>query len=133
MKTLIVEDDFVARRLLQELLSPYGECDVVVNGEEAVKAFRLAWEEQQPYELICMDIMMPEVDGHEALARIREIEKMAGIRGTEEVKIIMITALGDPKSVVDAYKGGATSYIVKPFDKADLLKEIRQFGLLKRV
>ncbi len=131
MKILIVEDDFIARRILKEILSPYGECDIVVDGEEAVRAFRLAWEELEPYDLICLDIMMPNLDGQEALRTIREIEKEIGVEGSKETKVIMITALGDPKNVVEAfYQGGATSYIVKPIDKTRLLEEVRSFGLI---
>lgn len=130
MKILIVEDDFTARRILKGILAPHGECDVVVDGEEAIQAFRLAWEEGHPFDLICLDIMMPHIDGHEALRQIREMEKAMGIKGSDEVKIIMITALGDPKTVVKAfYQGGATSYLVKPIDKAKLLAEIRNLGL----
>jgi two-component system, chemotaxis family, chemotaxis protein CheY len=132
MKILIVEDDFVARRTLKEILSPYGECDVVVDGEEAIQAFQLAWDERAPYRLICMDIMMPHVDGQESLRRIREIEREMGVKGSDEARVIMISALDDPKTVVDAfYRGGATSYIVKPIQQKKLIEEIRSFGLIR--
>ena len=132
IKILIVEDDFIVRRILKDILSPYGDCDIVVDGEEAIQAFRLAWEEKEPYDLICLDIMMPKLDGQEALRRIREMEKEIGIQGSAEVKVIMVTALDDPKNVVEAYyRGGATSYIVKPIVKVRLLDEIRSFGLIK--
>lgn len=131
MRILIVEDEFVSRRVLKEFLSPYGECDMVVDGEEAIEAFRLAWEEGDPYELICLDIMMPNIDGQEALMKIREIEKELGVKGQDEVKVIMVTALDDPKTVVEAfYKGGATSYIVKPVEREKLLKEVRSLCLI---
>jgi two-component system chemotaxis response regulator CheY len=71
MRILIVEDDFGSRRLMQKLVSDYGQCDVVVDGEEAVEAFRLAWEENSPYDVIFLDIMLPKMDGQEALRRIR--------------------------------------------------------------
>ncbi|MFW6242306.1 MAG: response regulator, partial [Thermodesulfobacteriota bacterium] len=71
MKILVVEDDFISRRILKEILTEHGDCDVVVDGDEAVQAFRLAREEGAPYQLICMDIMMPNKDGHEALQEIR--------------------------------------------------------------
>lgn len=131
MRVLIAEDDFVARRILKEILSPYGDCDVVVDGEEAVRAFQLAHEEQNPYHLVCLDIMMPNLDGQDALKRIRAIENERGIEKKTEAKVIMITALSDPKTVFNAfYRGGATAYIVKPIDKTKLLNEIRQFGLI---
>ena len=130
MRILIVEDEFSARRILKEILSPYGDCDTVVDGEEAVEAFMLAMEEKAPYDLICMDIMMPNMDGLEALKRIRQTEKDSGILGSAEVKVIMVTALDNPKTVFEAfYKGGATSYIVKPINKIRVLDEVRSFGL----
>ena len=132
MKILIAEDDFIARRILKDILSPYGDCDIVIDGDEAIQAFRLAWEENRPYDLICMDIMMPDVDGQEALKKIREMEKQRGIKVLSEVKVIMVTALGDPKTVIESfYKGGATSYIVKPINKQKLLQEIRNLGLIR--
>lgn len=130
MRILIVEDDFVARRVLKDILAPYGDCDIAVDGDEAVQAFRLAWEEQDPYDLICLDIMMPKIDGLTALNQVREMEKKMGIRGTQEVKVIMVTALGGPKDVYKALKEGATSYIVKPVDKKKLLGEVRSLGLI---
>ncbi len=131
MKTLIVEDDFITRRIIKEILTPYGSCDTVVDGLEAVQAFRMAWEDKKPYDLICMDIMMPNVDGQEALRRIREMEKRIGIQAIDEVKVIMISALSDSGNFLKAYyKGGATSYIVKPIEVDILLDEIRQLGLI---
>jgi len=131
MKILIVEDDFISRRIIKEILSPYGDCDIVVDGQEAVQAFK-AYEADDPYDLICMDIMMPNLDGQEALKQIRDIEKESGIKGSGEVKVIMITALDDPKTVFKAYyKGGATSYIVKPIEKDKLIQKIRGLGLIR--
>ncbi|MCP4693586.1 MAG: response regulator, partial [Desulfobacterales bacterium] len=122
MRILIAEDDFVSRRILDTLLSPYGECHTAVDGEEAVQCFRMAHDEGAPYDLVCLDIMMPNVNGQEALKQIREIEKKMGLKSSAEVKVIMVTALDDPKSVVEAYyRGGATSYIVKPIEKDRLL------------
>jgi len=131
MRVLVVEDDLTSRLLLQKLLSPYGECDVAINGQEAIDAFKLAWKENRPYDLICLDIMMPDVDGQQALKEIREAEKDMGLDKASEAKVIMITALGDPKNVVEAYyKGGATSYLVKPIDKHMLIHVIRSLGLI---
>lgn len=132
MRFLLAEDDFGSRRLLQVLLNPYGECDVVMDGAEAVEAFRLAWEDNQPYNAIFLDIMMPNLDGQEALRQIRSIEKELGIEGHGEVKVVMTTALEDPKNVVEAfYQGGATSYLVKPIEKNALKTELERLGLIE--
>lgn len=131
LKILIVEDDFMVRQVLRDILEKYGTIDIAVNGEEAVQAFRIAWRKDAPYDLLCMDIMMPVMDGNEALIKIREIEVSLGIIGAEEVKVIMISALDDVKTVVKSYsKGGATSYIVKPIEKERLIGEMRAIGLL---
>jgi len=131
MKALVVEDDFASRKLLQRILQPYGEADVAVNGLEAIEAFSKALEDGTPYDLICMDIMMPEMDGQAALKHIRRIEKEKGITSAKEAKIIMTTALDDPQNVVEAYyKGGATSYLSKPIDKSSLIQTIKDLKLL---
>lgn len=131
MKVLIVEDDFISRKLLQDVLGHYAECDVAVDGVEAVGAFKIALE-NDPYELVCMDIMLPRMDGQQALKEIRKLEKEKNIDVKDEVKVMMITALGDPKNVMESlYRGGANSYIVKPVDTKKLIEEIRKLGLLE--
>jgi len=129
MRILLVEDDFASRRYMEVLLQPYGRTDVVVDGQEAIDAFRMAWEENDPYNLIFLDIMMPNVDGQEALQSIRNIEKEIGVKEVDQTKVIMTTVLEDPKNVVEAYnKGGATSYLVKPVDKEKLTHELSELG-----
>jgi PAS domain S-box-containing protein len=131
MKILIAEDEPISRRIIEKNLSRLGRCDTVVDGAEAVEAFKLAAEDGTPYDLICLDIMMPGVDGQAALKQIREIERQMGIRGPWEVKVIMLTALDDPHSVVEAYyRGGATSYLVKPIEVEKLRFELRRLGLI---
>jgi len=131
VKSLIVEDDFGSRRLLQTYVQGLGQADVVVDGEEAIQAFRLAWEENDPYDVIFLDIMMPNVDGQQALKAIREIERSIGIKERDQVPVIMTTALEDPRNVVEAYhKGAATSYLVKPIERRRLMEELTNLGLI---
>jgi len=131
MRVLIVEDDFLSRNILRDLVSSYGVCDVAVDGEEAIMAYDLAWEDGAPYDLIFMDIQMPGVNGLEAVKRIRAMEKERGIGSEGESKIIMTTALGDPKTVFEAFNQcGATAYVVKPISREKVLTEVRNAGLI---
>ena len=133
MKVLVVEDEFVNRLFLQRLLSRYGQCDIAGDGLEALEAFNTAWQDSKPYDLICMDIMMPNMDGREATGRIRELEKEMGIDGVKGVPIFMTTALDDVKIVMDVLREGATSYFIKPIEKKKLLEEIKKVGLLQGI
>ena len=130
MRILIVEDNFMSRRVLTKYLSPYGEVEVAVNGAEAVEAFTQALAAGSSYGLICLDILMPGMDGQEVLKIIRKKEAEAGIAPSKEVKIIMTTALQSPKDVFDAYyKGGCTSYLTKPIEKTTLTKHLAELGI----
>jgi two-component system chemotaxis response regulator CheY len=131
MKTLVVEDDFVSRLVLQKMMMPFGNCNVAVNGKEAVEAFILAQSEGEPYNLICLDIMMPEMDGREALKIIRQKEIDLNILPQNETKIVMISALDTPKEVMDAYyQGGCTSYLVKPINKDKIINVLNELHLI---
>lgn len=130
MRTLIVEDDFTSRLLLQTFLSRYGECHIAVNGKEAVAAFRAARESGQWYDLICMDIMMPEMDGQTAVKEIRALEEAGGTLSTNGAKIIMTTALDDVKSVVQSFGSLCDAYLFKPIDTGKLLGHMKDLQLI---
>jgi len=129
MKTLIAEDDFTSRLLLQELLKPYGTCHIAVDGLEAFEAVRMALDSGDPYNLICLDIMMPELDGQEALRRIRNEEESRGILSSSGAKILMTTALDDPKNVIKAFGGLCDAYLVKPVRSDQLMQALHKLGL----
>jgi len=131
MKILIVEDEFVSRHVLQELLHPFGECSMAVNGKEAVEAFNLALSEKKPYNLICLDIMLPEMDGQEVLKTIREIERENKIGGLDGVKIIMTTALEDFDNIKRAFIEQCEGYLVKPITREKIITQMKELGLIK--
>ena len=132
MKCMIVEDEFTSRKFLQVYLSDYGRCFVAVNGHEAVEAFRDALKEKEPYDLICLDISMPGMDGHETLKAIRRIESEHGIAGLDGVKVIMTTASDDSKDVMGAFRSGCEAYLIKPIERENLIEEMGKLGLLAR-
>jgi len=131
MKALIVDDDFYSRNMIHEILRGVAQCDIAVNGEEAIEAFRRGVKEGERYDLICLDLLMPEMDGQQALREIRAIEKEHKVAPQNEAKVIVTTMLDDKKETHDAFfLGGATSYLVKPIDEEKLLSEVRSLGLL---
>ena len=130
MKTLIAEDDPTSRLLLHEFLKSYGLCHMAVNGKEAVESVRAALEANKPYDLICLDIMMPEMDGQEALREIRRLETAAGIAASNRITIVMTTALSDQENVTDAIRGKCDCFLAKPIHKGKLLHELRKLALI---
>jgi two-component system, chemotaxis family, chemotaxis protein CheY len=132
MKALVAEDDLTSRLLLQNLLAPYGRVHNVCNGAQAVEAFRKAHREGQPFDLICLDIMMPEMDGQATLKLIRQIEESAGLPIGRGVKILMATALRDAKNVFSAFGELCDGYLVKPISKTKLHALLIEFGFIPK-
>jgi two-component system chemotaxis response regulator CheY len=130
MRTLVVEDDFTSRLILQEILKNYGPCHIAVNGTEAVEAVRMALHENEPYDLICLDIMMPKMDGHQALKEIRSLEEAKGLAIPDGARVVMTTALGDLKNVSEAYRNFCDAYLTKPIRKAKLIEELQALSLI---
>ncbi len=129
MKTLIVEDDITSARLLQKLLEPYGDSRVAQDGLQAVAAFTEALQAGTKFDLICMDIMMPGMDGITALTKIRELEQDLG--EDERVKVIITSAVDDSKTMSESfYRCGASSYIVKPITPEILLEDMQRLKLV---
>ena len=127
MKILIAEDDFASRKFMLKFLAKYAEVDVTVDGQEAVNAFELALEDGEPYDLVCLDVMMPNMDGLEALETIRQIE--AGSQSASRARIIMTTALNEVNQVDKAFQLGCEGYAVKPIDTEKFLMIMDKMGL----
>jgi len=126
---LIVDDELASRELLKAYLSPFGACDLVESGRQAVDAVRKSLIEKRPYAAVCLDIMMPEVDGHLALKLIRCCENEFEIYGSAGAKVFMITALGKGRHEVRAFKAGCQTYLTKPVDEQELIGTMRRMGV----
>lgn len=131
MRILIAEDDLVSRKVIFKFLSSYGECDITIDGMEALEVFMMAWDEGKPYDLICLDIMMPELDGIKTLKTIREIENQKGVEEEKRAKIIMTTALNDKETVSNAFDTGCEAYAAKPLNMGKMVDVMKKLGLLK--
>jgi two-component system chemotaxis response regulator CheY len=129
MKSLVAEDDATNRKLLQTFLSRYGECDIAIDGKEAVIAVERARENHQGYDLVCMDLRMPHLDGQEA---IREIRKQEAASGASKIaKIIVTTIHTGTEDITAAILGRCDAYVVKPIETAKLKKELKALGLIQ--
>jgi two-component system chemotaxis response regulator CheY len=129
MNILIVDDNFASRRLLRAYLKGYGECHLATNGQEAIDSFKENTADSAFYDLICLDIMMPAVDGHEVLKTIRQIEQTLNITEENQVKIIICSALDDRNDVVKSFDYGASAYLVKPIEVGHLKNALLELGI----
>jgi len=129
MQILIVEDDFISRRLLCRYLEPFGTCDMAVNGKEALAAVRATLESGDHYELICLDIMMPEMDGQEVLEGVRGLEEKHGIPAAERCRVVMTSALEKQEVIERTRDADADDYIVKPIVKRNFMEVLERLGL----
>ena len=131
MKVLIAEDDLASRRFLSKFLAQYGEVDLVVDGLEALDTYLMAIKEKAPYDLICLDVMMPKVDGVKVLKAIRDFETKQGVVSEQRVKVIMTTALAETDYVNQAFEIGCEAYAAKPIDTNKLIEVIKKLGLIE--
>lgn len=120
MRILIVDDEAVSLTKLQTLLAFYGDCDVASSGEQALEMFKQAHADAKPYILVTMDIRMPGMSGQDAVAAIRDWEKIKGVAPT---RIVMVTVASDMKAVSVSMKSGADAFLVKPFN-AESIREV---------
>lgn len=133
MRILIAEDDSVSRLFISKFFSCYGECDVTVDGLETLDKYLAALQENKPYDLICLDIMMPKVDGVKVLKAIRKLETQKGFLPEKQAKVIMITALTETKHIKQVYEIGCDGYASKPVDIEKLIQIMKELGFVQKI
>lgn len=127
MKILIAEDDRLSRVFMEKFMSTFGPCDVAVDGMETLDLYMDSVKKKQPYDLLCLDIMMPKVDGLKVLKVIRAVEKQHDL---PHLPIIMMTAIADVEYVDQAFELGCDAYASKPVDTAKVEEVMKNLGLL---
>ncbi len=132
MRILIIDDDKTNVVILSNFLKPYGLCNLAYNGEEGFALFKKAFDSKDPFDLILIDIMMPNMNGQETLIEIRKYESMHNLTENDYVKIIMTTALSDTDNVMEAFNEKCNAYLVKPIRKMDLESELDKLGFSKK-
>ncbi len=130
IRILIVEDDALCRFGLVAMMKEFGSIEEAGNGFEAVTMVKKAYEEKKPYQLILLDIMMPVMNGQDALHEIRKFEDSIGLIGSDGCKIMMTTALSDAKTIMTAFKGQCEAFLTKPYQKRTLVEQLKNIGLL---
>lgn len=127
MRFLIVDDDESIHLYLQNTLAPYAECDSAMSAEDGLKLFEKAHDEDNPYDVVFMDILMPGMNGHQAAETMRASERKRKVSSMDRFKLVMITSLVDDTNVSKAFfSTHASCYIVKPLDKYRVLDELKQ-------
>ena len=117
---LIVDDEYIGRETLQSVLEGEGyELEMAENGFQAIEKAK-----QLLPDVILLDVMMPGMTGFEVCQRIRSDPQIA------EIPIIILTALDDRESLLNALKAGADDFISKPFDISELIKKIEKIKIL---
>lgn len=127
MKILIAEDDLVCQKVLMKFLEDLGEIQIADDGAQAWELYIKAFESNEPFELICLDIMMQHSSGKEVLAKIRAHE--LSVATTNGAKILMTTALSDTETIVASFQSGCEAYVTKPIERAHLLEELGKIGI----
>ncbi|MBI9085309.1 MAG: HDOD domain-containing protein [Desulfobacterales bacterium] len=115
MKILIADDEMVSRSKLQTIMSRFGQCKAVAAGTEAIGAFEQAWEAEATYDLVMLDISMPDLDGPEVLTRIRTFERTQKVPESRRTVVVMVTSHAERDHIVSCLQRGCNDYIVKPF------------------
>jgi two-component system, chemotaxis family, chemotaxis protein CheY len=133
MKALVVDDEIVSRKKMIKILGKYGECEEAENGEEAIEKFSVnTIDGNDPFDVITLDISMPDMSGIAVLERIRNIEKEKSVSKEKQVKILMVTSKSDKEVVRSSIEGGCNDYIIKPFNNQSIQIKLERVGLLKK-
>lgn len=128
MKSLVVDDELVSRKKMEKILSTLGECRGAESGVLALSEFSSCLEKGSPFDLITLDISMPEMDGVQVLGEIRAMEEQRKIGKEKRVKVIMVTCRTDQDVVITSIKAGCDDYVVKPFDRGIVAKKMEKLG-----
>lgn len=133
LRCLVVDDDEVGRELLILNLEGIASCDSAVNGRDALEKYSASLT-AMPYDLIFLDILMPELDGNETAKTIRKMEMERGITPDKGVNIIILSSLNTPQDIITSYVSAqSAAHLVKPLKAEKLKKTLRQLGLIPEV
>ena len=128
MKSLVVDDEQMSRTMLSTILEGHGDCVQAATGEEAVTLYGEALDSGAPFDLVCLDIGMPVLDGLSALQRLRDIEQSHGEEG--KCRVFMTTASNHYEDLSAAFfNGRCDEYLLKPFSREEMTQLLTRYAL----
>lgn len=128
MKVLIVDDNLVNRTSMERIMEEFGTVESQKSGRKAVLAFETNLQFSRNYDIVLLDIVMPDMDGLKVLQKMRSIEKVYQVPERERAKIIMVTSHSHKDIVLSSLKMGCDDYIVKPFQRGIIIEKLLGFG-----
>jgi len=128
LRTLVVDDNRIFRKVMSLMLAGYSDCAFAEDGKEGVRAFEDGLRTGAPFDLICMDLTMPEFNGLEALKAIRKTERDWKVPERKMAKVLMVTASLERCHVMEAANSRCDGYLVKPLKKETLLSKLRELS-----
>ncbi len=131
MKSMVVDDVALNCRMLKALLEPYGDCHMANDARTTVQLFQKAWKTSAPYNLICLDIQMPDIDGLKLLQVLRQMEEKMVIEEDRRARIMMVTGSDVQETHRKARALGCDAVIVKPIHRDDLMKLVKEWKLVE--
>jgi len=124
----VVDDESVSRKVLRKALEAFGQCEEAEDGREATAAFKQAWDDSSPFDLMMLDLSMPDMDGREVIHHIRGLEKDMKVPDQQQTKIVMVTSHSEEDTVLACLSAGCNDFIVKPFEQETLFEKLAKLG-----
>lgn len=129
IRTLIVDDELVSREKLRTIMASHGDCECAVNGVEAIIQFTQAWDAWRPFDLVMLDIGLPDRAGQDVLQEIRRLERDRKMSGRHRAKVAIVTSAAERSTVAECVAAGCDEYIIKPVSAATIARKIEAMNL----
>lgn len=133
MKSLVVDDEIICRKIFEKVLLQYGQCDAVKNGTEAIEAYKTSLDNNCPYQLMVLDIVMPDLHGGQVLKLIRELEQEKGIAEIDKIRVIITSATDtwfNREFVTKKLNFLYETYFIKSPDMNEFIEKIHDLGFI---
>lgn len=133
IKSIVVDDDKICASTYKIEMSKYGHCDAVNSGSSAINAYKESIENNEPYKLMLLDVIMPEMDGGQVLNKIRELEKEKNIPEIDKLRVIVVSAHDDwynRNIIMKKLNPSFESFLIKSPDFDELIDKILDLGFV---